>query len=171
MLRCAGGCVVAVAAPLVLREGDGARLRALTGAKSAPAGLVARARRVLLTLDGLSNAEIARRVGVSRQTASRGGSRMSRGAWTGSSIDPCPGPTAHGLSRHDPVRDAHAAAEEPGSDALVKPVAGPQTPARGHHADPHVAVVRDPAVAQPDIHLSHRPKAGRPRSPTWSACT
>jgi len=59
---------MAVAAPLVLREGDGARLRALTRSSSAPAGLVARARMLLLAAEGWPNAEIARRVGVTRQT-------------------------------------------------------------------------------------------------------
>jgi transposase len=59
---------MAVAAPLALRNGDGARLRALTRSSSAPAGLVARARMVLLAAEGVPNAEIARRVGVTRQT-------------------------------------------------------------------------------------------------------
>jgi transposase len=59
---------MAVAAPLALRDGDGARLRALTRSSSAPAGLVSRARMVLLASEGVPNAEIARRVGVARQT-------------------------------------------------------------------------------------------------------
>jgi transposase len=57
-----------VAAPLVLRPGDGPRLRALTRSSQAPAGHVQRARMVLLAADGLPNAEIARRVGMTRQT-------------------------------------------------------------------------------------------------------
>ena len=57
-----------VAAPLVLRPGDGARLRALTRSSQAPAGHVQRARMVLLAAEGLPNAEIARRVGMTRQT-------------------------------------------------------------------------------------------------------
>jgi transposase len=59
---------MAVAAPLALRAGDEARLRALTRSSSAPAGLVSRARMVLLASEGVPNAEIARRVGVARQT-------------------------------------------------------------------------------------------------------
>jgi transposase len=59
---------MAVAAPLALRAGDEARLRALTRSSSAPAGLVSRARMVLLASEGVPNAEIARRVGVTRQT-------------------------------------------------------------------------------------------------------
>jgi transposase len=59
---------MSVAAPLVLREGDRARLEALTRSTSVRAGLAARARIVLLAADGLPNAEIARRTGTSRPT-------------------------------------------------------------------------------------------------------
>ncbi|HEU0087372.1 MAG TPA: helix-turn-helix domain-containing protein [Pseudonocardiaceae bacterium] len=59
---------MAVAAPLVLREGDRARLQALTRATSVRAGLAQRARIVLLAADGLPNAEIARRTGSTRPT-------------------------------------------------------------------------------------------------------
>ena len=59
---------MSVAAPLVLREGDRARLEALTRSSSVRAGLVSRARIVLLAAEGLPNAEIARRTGTSRPT-------------------------------------------------------------------------------------------------------
>jgi transposase len=59
---------VSVAAPLALRPGDGARLRELTRSSTAAAGHVQRARMVLLAAEGLSNAEIGRRVGMTRQT-------------------------------------------------------------------------------------------------------
>lgn len=59
---------MSVAAPLVLRPGDHARLRALTRSTQAAAGHVQRARMVLLAAEGLPNAEIARRVGMTRQT-------------------------------------------------------------------------------------------------------
>src|ERR687889_105541 len=59
---------MSVAGPLVLRPGDGARLRELTRSSSAPAGHVQRARMVLLAAEGLSNTEIGRRVGMTRQT-------------------------------------------------------------------------------------------------------
>jgi transposase len=59
---------VSVAAPLILRPGDGARLRALTRSSAAPAGYVQRARMVLLAAAGLSNTEIGRQVGMTRQT-------------------------------------------------------------------------------------------------------
>jgi len=59
---------VPVAARLVLRLDDAARLRALTRSSVAPAGYVQRARMVLLAADGLSNTEIGRRVGMTRQT-------------------------------------------------------------------------------------------------------
>ncbi|MEU1757375.1 IS630 family transposase [Micromonospora matsumotoense] len=53
---------------MVLRPGDSARLRELTRSSAAPAGHVQRARMVLLAAEGLPNAEIARRVGTTRQT-------------------------------------------------------------------------------------------------------
>jgi transposase len=59
---------MSVAAALVLRPGDGARLRELTRSSAAPAGHVQRARMVLLAAEGLPNAEIGRRVGMTRQT-------------------------------------------------------------------------------------------------------
>src|SRR3954466_5636278 len=59
---------MSVAAALVLRPGDGARLRELTRSSTAPAGHVQRARMVLLAAEGLPNAEIGRRVGTTRQT-------------------------------------------------------------------------------------------------------
>jgi transposase len=59
---------MSVAAPLVLREGDRARLESLTRSSSVRAGLASRARIVLLAADGLPNAEIARRTGTSRPT-------------------------------------------------------------------------------------------------------
>src|SRR3954452_13041357 len=59
---------MSVAAALVLRPGDGARLRELTRSSTAAAGHVQRARMVLLAAEGLPDAEIARRVGMTRQT-------------------------------------------------------------------------------------------------------
>ena len=57
-----------VAAPLVLRPGDDARLRRLTRSSTAAAGRVQRARMVLPAAEGWSNTEIGRRVGMTRQT-------------------------------------------------------------------------------------------------------
>jgi transposase len=59
---------MSVAAPLVLREGDRARLEAMTRSSGIRAGLAQRARIVLLAAEGLSNAEIARRTGTTRPT-------------------------------------------------------------------------------------------------------
>jgi transposase len=59
---------MSVAAALVLRPGDELVLTSLVRASSAPAGLVQRARIVLLASEGVPNAEIARRVGATRQT-------------------------------------------------------------------------------------------------------
>ena len=57
-----------IAAPLVLRAGDESRLTAMVRSQTVTAAAAQRARIVLLAADGVSNAEIARRVGVSRPT-------------------------------------------------------------------------------------------------------
>ncbi len=59
---------MSVAAPLVLRPGDESRLRTVLRCSTAAAGVAQRARIVLLAAEGVSNAEIGRRVGVSRPT-------------------------------------------------------------------------------------------------------
>jgi len=59
---------MSVAAPLAIRVGDKKRLTTLVRASSGSAGLATRARIVLLAGEGLPNAEIARRVGVSGPT-------------------------------------------------------------------------------------------------------
>src|SRR3954452_1095867 len=56
------------ASALALRDGDRVELERLTRASSVRAGLVQRARIVLLAADGVGNTEIAERVGVARQT-------------------------------------------------------------------------------------------------------
>ncbi len=59
---------MSVAAPLVLGPGDESRLTALLRSSTVRAGLAQRARIVLLAAQGVPNAEIGRRVGVSRPT-------------------------------------------------------------------------------------------------------
>ena len=59
---------MSVAAPIVLRPGDESRLRTVLRCSTAGAGVAQRARIVLLAAEGVSNAEIGRRVGVSRPT-------------------------------------------------------------------------------------------------------
>ena len=59
---------MSVAAPLVLRVDDESKLKALVRSSTVEAGLAQRARIVLLAAEGLANAEIARRVAVSRPT-------------------------------------------------------------------------------------------------------
>jgi transposase len=56
------------AAPLELREGDRPRLAAMTRSPTVRAGLAQRARILLLAAEGLSNTEIADKVGVTRPT-------------------------------------------------------------------------------------------------------
>jgi transposase len=59
---------MSIAAPLVLRPGDGPHLRSLTRSSQAPAGLAQRARILLLAAEGVPNARIGRQVGVSTPT-------------------------------------------------------------------------------------------------------
>ena len=56
------------AAALELRDGDRARLEALTRASTVRAGLATRARIVLLAADGVPNTDIADQTGTSRPT-------------------------------------------------------------------------------------------------------
>lgn len=56
------------AAPLLLREGDREKLSRLVRSTSVRAGLAQRARIVLLAADGVSNTEIAEKVGATRTT-------------------------------------------------------------------------------------------------------
>ncbi len=53
---------MSVTAPIVSRPGDESRLRAVLRCSTAGAGVVQRARIVLLAAEGVSNAEIARKV-------------------------------------------------------------------------------------------------------------
>ncbi len=57
-----------VAAPLAVPDSDREVLRSWTRSPSIPSGLATRARIVLLAADAVPNTEIARRLGVSRQT-------------------------------------------------------------------------------------------------------
>lgn len=57
-----------LAAALQLREGDRSRLETLTRMSTAPAGLVRRARILLLAAEGVPNTEIAARLDISRPT-------------------------------------------------------------------------------------------------------
>lgn len=59
---------MATAAPLTLREGDRGRLEALARSVSARPSVVQRARIVLMSAEGLTNTEIARRTGATRPT-------------------------------------------------------------------------------------------------------
>ena len=57
-----------IAVALVLKDGDREKLEAVLRASTAPVALVMRTRIVLLAAEGLANAEICRRVGVSGPT-------------------------------------------------------------------------------------------------------
>jgi transposase len=70
---------VSVAAALVLRVGDASRLSSLVRSSTVEAGLAQRARIVLLAAQGVPNAEIGRRVGVSRPTVIQWRNRYEAG--------------------------------------------------------------------------------------------
>ena len=83
MVRENGACPHFLAPALGLRDGDRERLSAWTRSSSVRAGLAQRARIVLLAADGVSNTEIAARVGVSRQTVVSWRARYARGGIAG----------------------------------------------------------------------------------------
>jgi transposase len=76
------------APPLALRDGDRERLAAWTRSPSVRAGLAQRARIVLLAAEGVSNTEIAARVGVSRPTVIGWRSRYERSGMAGLDDEP-----------------------------------------------------------------------------------
>jgi transposase len=71
------------AAVLGLRDGDRERLEGWLRSSTIAAGLAQRARIVLLAADGLSNVEIAERVGVSRPTVTSWRARYARSGING----------------------------------------------------------------------------------------
>ena len=71
------------AAALGLRDGDRQRLESWLRSSTIAAGLAQRARIVLLAADGLSNVEIAERVGVSRPTVTSWRTRYARSGIAG----------------------------------------------------------------------------------------
>ncbi len=76
---------------LLLRVGDHERLSALVRSGSVRAGLAQRARIVLLASEGILNAEIADRVGVSRPTVNRWRGRYVEAGIDGLADEDCPG--------------------------------------------------------------------------------
>lgn len=76
---------------LPLRVGDRERLAAMTRSTTLPAGLVMRARLVLLAADGVGNQVIADRLGVSRPTVNLWRGRYSERGIAGLSDEPRPG--------------------------------------------------------------------------------
>ncbi len=83
------------AAPLALRDDDRPRLVAMTRSPSVRAGLAQRARILLLAADGMSNTEIADKVGVSRPTVLVWRERYVAGGLEGIGDLPRPGRTPH----------------------------------------------------------------------------
>lgn len=80
-----------IAAPLPLRAGDHEELSRLVRSTSARAGEVMRARIVLAAADGVSNTEIAARLGVTRQTVVTWRARYLKAGLPGLADAPRPG--------------------------------------------------------------------------------
>src|SRR5919206_1742561 len=70
---------MAATVALILREGDRARLEALARSASARPALAQRARIVLMSAEGLTNTEIARRTGATRPTVINWRNRYAAG--------------------------------------------------------------------------------------------
>ncbi len=84
--RSSGQWGMSVAAPIVLRPGDESKLRTVLRCSTAGAGVAQRARIVLLAAEGVSNAEIGRRVGCRGPRCCPGVLAMSSRASRGSVI-------------------------------------------------------------------------------------
>lgn len=80
-----------VAEALQLRDGDRGRLEAMTRTSTMRAGLVTRARIVLLAADDVSNTEIAEHTGTSRPTVLKWRGRYAACGIDGLDDDPRPG--------------------------------------------------------------------------------
>jgi transposase len=79
------------AAPLLLRVGDKPKLEQLVRSTTAPAGVVSRARLVLLASDGVANQDIAVQVGMSRPTVNRWRARYAESGIAGLADERRPG--------------------------------------------------------------------------------
>ncbi|HZS22636.1 MAG TPA: helix-turn-helix domain-containing protein [Pseudonocardiaceae bacterium] len=82
---------MAAVAALTLREGDRARLEALARSASARPALAQRARIILMSADGLTNSEIARRTGATRPTIINWRNRYTAGGISALGDLPRPG--------------------------------------------------------------------------------
>jgi DNA-binding CsgD family transcriptional regulator len=152
---------VSVAAALVLRPGDESRLSSLVRSSTVEAGLAQRARIVLLAAQGVPNAEIARRVGVSRPTVIQWRNRYEAG----------------GISA---LGDLDRSGRPPVIDDVAVVVATVQAPPEalgvthwsarllGKHlgyfvrvGGPDLAGMESAAVAARDVQVLHRPRVGR----------
>ena len=156
---------------LVLRDGDRVELERLTRSWSVRAGLAQRARIVLLAAEGVTNTEIAERCrgdpadGDDLAAPLRRAGAGRAGGW------PEAGPASADRPGADHHRDAGAAAEEAGRDALVDPAARRAAGGRQLHGRQGVAGVRDPALAARRRSGSPPTRNWRRRSSTSSGCT
>ena len=80
------------AGALLLRDGDRFELERLTRSSTAPSGMAARARIVLLAATATPNHQIAEKVGVSRPTVNKWRSRYTERGLDGLCDEPRPGP-------------------------------------------------------------------------------
>jgi len=140
------------AAPaLVLRAGDGDVLRSWVRASTVSAGLAQRARIVLLAADGMMNTEIARRVGVTRQTVVSWRARYDRWGLRGLADE-----TRSGRPRTIDHRDVVAATLKAPPKKLGVTHWSSRLLARQLGVD-NTTVARGPALAGGDVQVLHRP--------------
>ena len=138
------------APPLLLRVGDREELTRLVRASSVRAGLAQRARIVLLASEGLRNAEIAERVGVSRPTVNVWRSRYVDAGMAGLVDVDRPG-RPKTVDQRKIIAETAAAAGPVGGYPLVVAVAREPAEAGPRHGVEGVAVVWGAAVAGGDV--------------------
>ena len=141
--------------PLVLRAGDEQRLREWTRSSTIPAGLAQRARIVLLAAEGISSAEVGRR--VSLPTVHSWRVRYTTGGVDALGDLPRSGRPA----MHDEQTIIAATLEPPPAALGVTHwvVAAARRPARGQlrHGRPDLAALGPEALGKRDVQVLHRP--------------
>ena len=149
------------APPLLLRVGDHEELTRLVRASSVRAGLAQRARIVLLASEGLRNAEIAERVGVSRPTVNVWRSRYVDAGMAGLVDVDRPGRPKTVDQRKIIAETLRPPPARLGVTHWSSRLLGEPAEAGPRHGVEGVAVVRGDAVAGGDVQVLHRSRAGR----------
>src|SRR3954469_21372674 len=154
-------------------EADRRELERRARDKGAPAREVERARIVLLAANGVPGQRIAEMVGCAEGTVVTWRGRYAGRGLAGLGGRPRPGQpaasgqalaAARGTAGSRAPADPDRAADRPGGDPLVLPVAGRRAGRRGHtdlacHHRTDLAPLRRAALAGGDLQVLHRPAA------------